>query len=155
MARVFIACRGAGVIEVRAPGGGQRQVGFQDTALDLFEQLFAQGRLVGQAGLLVGVFGLQVLEHLRGVALLQPGVRVGGLVLAGDGGLERVGHRGSLGWGAPARGKVFIIGNSLPGLHDHHDRERLYPRLGPLRCCCPGLSLGGFQTHWLDVALAA
>jgi hypothetical protein len=85
VARVFVACGGAGVVQVGAPGCRQRQVGFQDAALDLFEQLLAQRRLVGQAGFLVGVFGLQVGEYLGGVALLQPGVRVGGVVGVGDG----------------------------------------------------------------------
>ena len=92
VAWVFVACGGAGVVQVGAPGGRQRQVGFQDAALDLFEQLLAQRRLVGQAGFLVGIFGLQVGEYLGGVALLQPGVRVGGVVGVGDGRLRLVGH---------------------------------------------------------------
>ncbi|MNO89556.1 hypothetical protein D3C76_810440 [compost metagenome] len=89
--RVLVARGGTGVVQVGAPGRRQRQVGFQDAALDLFEQLFAQRRLVGQAGFLVGVLGLQVGKHLGGVALLQPGVRVAGLGLVGNRGL-------GLGW---------------------------------------------------------
>ncbi len=97
VARVLVACGGAGVVEVGAPGRGQRQVGFENAALDLFEQLLAQRCLVGQAGFLIGVFRLQVIEHFLGVALLQPGVGISGLVLAGNGGLRFGWHRGSLG----------------------------------------------------------
>ncbi|MNE46929.1 hypothetical protein D3C80_1412990 [compost metagenome] len=89
--RVFVAGGGAGVVQVGAPGRRQREVGLQDAALDLFEQLLTQRCLVGQAGFLVGVFSLQVSEYLGGVALLQPGIRVGGLVGLGNRGL-------GLGW---------------------------------------------------------
>ncbi|KPW23250.1 Uncharacterized protein ALO91_05307 [Pseudomonas syringae pv. aceris] len=94
---VFIALCGAGVIKVRAPGGGQRQVGFEDAALDFFEQAFAQPGLLCQLLLLPGVFGFEVVEHFVGVAVLQPGIRVGTVGLASDrgaGGCIREGHAG-------------------------------------------------------------
>ena len=94
VARVFIAGGGALVVQPRTPGTGQRQVGLADASPDLLEQGLAQPGLVGQFAIQVGVLGLQVVEHLRGVALLQPGVGVASGVAAGDGGL-RMGHRES------------------------------------------------------------
>ncbi len=43
VAGVFVAGGGAGVVQVRAPGRGQGQVGFEDPPLDLLEQRFTQG----------------------------------------------------------------------------------------------------------------
>ena len=81
--RVFVAGGGALVIQPRAPGRGQRQVGFADAALDLLEQLLAQRPLLGQFSLQISVFGAQVGQDFGVVALLQPGVRVGTAGLAG------------------------------------------------------------------------
>ena len=84
VAGVLVTGGGAGVIQIRAPRGGQGQVGFQNAALDLVEQGLAQRLLIGQLGFLPGVFGLEVVEHLRVVAFLQPGVRVWAWGLAGN-----------------------------------------------------------------------
>ncbi|MCY1506106.1 hypothetical protein D9M68_403440 [compost metagenome] len=89
VARVFVAGGGARVVQPGAPGRGQRQVGLADARLDLLEQLFAQFGLVGQLGFEVGVLGLQVIEHLRRVAVFQPAIGIGTGLEAGDGG---VGH---------------------------------------------------------------
>ncbi|MNG21334.1 hypothetical protein D3C84_1056840 [compost metagenome] len=91
MTGVFVTCRGARVIQVRPPGRGQGQVGFENPALDLFEQGFTQTGLIGGLRLLVTVFSFQVVEHRSAVALLQPGVRVGSFGLAGNRGVGNVG----------------------------------------------------------------
>ncbi|MNY17816.1 hypothetical protein D3C86_1511570 [compost metagenome] len=73
---VLIARRGAGVIQIRSPRRGQGQIGLENPPFDLFEQGFTQLGLVGGLRFLIAVFGLQVVEHCLGVALLQPGIRV-------------------------------------------------------------------------------
>jgi hypothetical protein len=95
--RVLVACGCAGVIQPRAPGRGERQIGFTDTPFDLLEQLLAQLGLVGQLRLLPGVLGLEVVEHFVAVALLQPGVGIGAGSDASDGGGDGMGH-GRLSW---------------------------------------------------------
>ncbi|MNR32278.1 hypothetical protein D3C85_1498480 [compost metagenome] len=111
MAGVFVTGRGARVVQVRAPGRGQRQVGFEDARLDLFEQLFAQRRLIGQLCLLISVLGGQVSQHLRGIALLQPGIGIGTFGLAGNRGTGSGGVCGHAGFswlgGACARKSVY------------------------------------------------
>lgn len=85
---VLVTGGGAGVVEIRAPGRGQGQIGFENAALDLLEQGFAQRLLVGELGFLPGVFGLKVVEHLGAVTLLQPGVRIWAWGLAGNRGSD-------------------------------------------------------------------
>ena len=72
VARIFIASRGALVIEPGSPGGGQRKVGLPDTAFDLEKQRFTQLVLVSQLFFQIGIFRFQVIEHLGCVAVLQP-----------------------------------------------------------------------------------
>ena len=81
---VFVTGGGPRVIQVRTPRGGQRQVGFENPALDLFEQGLAQACLIGGLRLLIAVFSLEVVEHRVGVALLQPGIRVIAFGLVGN-----------------------------------------------------------------------
>ncbi|MNO99482.1 hypothetical protein D3C76_912520 [compost metagenome] len=88
---VFVTGRGARVIQVGSPRRGQGQVGFENPALDLLEQGFAQPGLIGGLRLLISVFSLEVVEHRCAVALLQPGVRVGSFGLAGNRGVGNVG----------------------------------------------------------------
>ncbi|MNY20477.1 hypothetical protein D3C86_1539570 [compost metagenome] len=88
---VLIACRGAGVIQIGAPWRGQGQIGLENPPLDLLEQGFAQCGLVGGLRLLIAVFGFQVVEHCLGVALLQPGIRVGAFSLVGNRSVVNVG----------------------------------------------------------------
>ena len=56
---VFVTGRGARVIQVRAPRRGQRQVGFENPALDLFEQGFAQLGLIGGLRFLIAFSALR------------------------------------------------------------------------------------------------
>ncbi|MNI03277.1 hypothetical protein D3C73_561760 [compost metagenome] len=92
MAGVFVARRGARVIQIRAPRRRQGQVGFENPAFDFLEQGFTQTGLIGGLCFLIAVFSLEVVEHRSGVALLQPGIRVGTFGLVGDRG--HVGVRG-------------------------------------------------------------
>ncbi|MNF55065.1 hypothetical protein D3C84_365120 [compost metagenome] len=90
VARVFVTGGGALIVQPGTPGRRQRQVGLADATLDLLKQRLAQLALPGQFGFQVGVFRLEVFEHLLGVALLQPGVRVGSVLGAGDGGVRHL-----------------------------------------------------------------
>ncbi|MNO92545.1 hypothetical protein D3C76_841230 [compost metagenome] len=84
MAWIFLTCRGAAVVEVRAPGRGHRQISLLNPALDLFEQLFAQLRLVGQLRRLVGILVVQVSNDFRAVTLLEPGIGISAFGFAGN-----------------------------------------------------------------------
>ncbi|MNG08386.1 hypothetical protein D3C84_917400 [compost metagenome] len=97
MAWVLFASGGAAVVQVRAPGRRQRQIGFQDPPFDLFEQLLAQLGLVGQLCLLIGVLGIQVINHFGRVAFLKPGIGIGAFSLAGNRGAGSVGVCGHSG----------------------------------------------------------
>ena len=81
---VFVALGGARVIQKRAPGRGQRQIGFENAALDLLEQGFAQGILIGQLRVQVIVLGFEVVQDLFGVSVVQPRIRVGTRVFTSD-----------------------------------------------------------------------
>ncbi|MNZ89955.1 hypothetical protein D3C78_1088990 [compost metagenome] len=88
---ILIACGGAGVVQIRSPGRGQGQVGLENPPLDLLEQGLAQPGLVGGLRLLIAVFGCQIIEHCIGVALLQPGIRIGAISLVGNRSVVNVG----------------------------------------------------------------
>jgi hypothetical protein len=95
---VFVTGGGARVIQIRAPRRGQGQISLENPALDLIEQAFAQFGLIGGLRFLISVFSLEVVEHRFGVALLQPGIRVG----AG----RPLGNRGSHDIGGLGHGRV-------------------------------------------------
>ncbi|MNO69674.1 hypothetical protein D3C76_605320 [compost metagenome] len=120
VARVFVAGGGALVVQPRAPRRRQGQVGLADAPLDLLEQLLAQGGLFGQLLFQIGVLRLEVVEHIGGVAIFQPGIGIGGGFATGDGGLMG-GH--ALSWlaagtlAAHPGGKGAII--SAPSLPPH------------------------------------
>ena len=86
---VFVASRGALVIQPRPPGRRQGEVGFADAALDFLEQRLAEFGLVGELFFEIGILRLEVCQHVVGVAILQPAIGIGAGVGAGDGG---VGH---------------------------------------------------------------
>ncbi|MCY1553044.1 hypothetical protein D9M68_894890 [compost metagenome] len=88
VARVFVTGGGALVVQPGSPGRRQRQVGLADATLDLLKQRLAQLALPGQFGVQVGVFRLEMLEHLCAVAVLQPAVRICAAFGTGDGGVR-------------------------------------------------------------------
>src|SRR3990167_4842668 len=113
---VLIASGGALVIQIRAPGRRQAEVGFADAPLDLLKQCFAQLQLLAELLFQVGIFRLEVIKHLSAVAVFQPAIRVGSVVDAGDGcvvhGVTPLGWRPTA--GAPKQAKAVIISATSP-----------------------------------------
>ena len=70
VARVLVAGDGARVIQIRTPGGGERQISLANSALDLLKQRLTQLRLIGQLRFLIAVFSFQVVQNLFAIAIL-------------------------------------------------------------------------------------
>src|SRR3990167_10338943 len=84
---VLIASGGALVIQIRAPGRRQAEVGFADAPLDLLKQCFAQLQLLTEPLFQVGIFRLEVVKHFSAVTVFQPAIRICSVVGTGYGGV--------------------------------------------------------------------